>query len=413
MPRKKKEPMADIIQYDGADHMLIQKDEIQDFNLGSQLIVHEGQEAIFFRNGQALDTFGPGRHMMVTNQIPMLEKIFKLPAKTEQVLKTEVYFINTTTQLGLRWGTDSRVRVLDPMTGVPLGLGANGTFNIRISNPRKLLLRIIGTGTSLSNESLLGGPNGTGLFRGMVITQVKHHLANVIKKDMVNLLEIDTRLLELSGQLQEIINAELDKYGLTITEFYINQIILPEEDPNFKALCSLKADAFLKIAQERLLARVAEASTEHKKIEAKAHAKKVEIDAQAEADARVIRARAEQQVQQLLGYTYQDETLRMIGMEAMKNGLGGSSGDEKGGNSLLGDMASLAMGLGALDNITDLTKGLFNGSFLSRVRAPSPIPDSTSAGPEQPDSTPDSADKQETPPADPNKTKNGQGAEAE
>ena len=104
----------------------------------------------------------------------------------------------------------------------------------------------------------------------------------------------------------------------------------------------------------------------------------------------------------------------MIGMEAMKNGLGGSSGDEKGGNSLLGDMASLAMGLGALDNITDLTKGLFNGSFLSRDRAPAPTPDSsTSAGPEQPDSTPDSADKQETPPADPNKTKNGQGAEAE
>ena len=75
--------LASIIKYEGDGDTLVWKHPIEDFNLGSQLIVHESQEAIFFRDGQALDAFGAGRYTLETQQLPMLEKLYKLPTDTE------------------------------------------------------------------------------------------------------------------------------------------------------------------------------------------------------------------------------------------------------------------------------------------------------------------------------------------
>lgn len=374
MANKKHEPMASIIQYDGGDHILIWKHHIEDFNFGSQLIVHDGQEAIFFRNGRALNTFGPGRHSLVTNQLPLLEKFYKLPAETEAVLQSEVYFINTTTQLGLKWGTDSKVRVFDPGTGLHLELGASGEFSIRITNPRKLLLKVIGAGTQLSREDILGMETGTGMFRGMVMTHVKNYLAQVIRDEQISILEIDTRLLDLSAALRERINKELDVYGLEMPEFYVSRILLPENDPNFQAVRALCADTYLKVRTQEVLALEAEASKQHKLINALANQKRLLIEAdtvaqqkiiQAKADAEALRLRSEAEVEDMKrkDYNYQQETARKVGMEAMKNGLAG--GDGSCGGSGLGDLATLGVGLGAVGSIAGLTKNVIGPAFSS------------------------------------------------
>lgn len=76
---QKRRTMADIIQiikYEGDNNKLIWKSPIEDFNLGTQLIVHESQEALFYMNGQALDLFGPGRHTLETQNIPLINKYF-------------------------------------------------------------------------------------------------------------------------------------------------------------------------------------------------------------------------------------------------------------------------------------------------------------------------------------------------
>ena len=62
----KKDGLASIIKYEGGNDVFIWKHPIEDFNYGSQLIVHESQEAIFFKDGQALDLFGPGRYTLET-----------------------------------------------------------------------------------------------------------------------------------------------------------------------------------------------------------------------------------------------------------------------------------------------------------------------------------------------------------
>ena len=93
----RRDGLASIIKYEGDGDTLVWKHPIEDFNLGSQLIVHESQEAVFFRDGQALDTFGAGRYTLETQQLPLLEKLYKLPTDTEGTFHSEVDYINLAT----------------------------------------------------------------------------------------------------------------------------------------------------------------------------------------------------------------------------------------------------------------------------------------------------------------------------
>ena len=132
--------VADILKFEGDNNTFIWKHPLEDFNSMTQLIVHESQEAIFFMNGQALDTFGPGRHTLETQNIPMLGKILNRSTGDNSSFHCEVYFINQTVQMGLKWGTDSKVRYIEPEYGIPLELGASGELSLRVIDGRKLLV---------------------------------------------------------------------------------------------------------------------------------------------------------------------------------------------------------------------------------------------------------------------------------
>ncbi len=104
--------LASVIKYEGDNETLVWKHPIEDFSMGSQLIVHESQEAIFFRDGQTLDLFGLGRYTLETQQLPILEKLYSLPTDTEETFHSEVYFINKTVQMAVKWGTPDKIRCL-------------------------------------------------------------------------------------------------------------------------------------------------------------------------------------------------------------------------------------------------------------------------------------------------------------
>ncbi|MDR3122533.1 MAG: SPFH domain-containing protein, partial [Treponema sp.] len=118
--------IVQIIKYEGDTDGFIWKHPTEDFNTGSQLIVHESQEALFFLNGQALDLFGPGRHTLETQNIPLIRGILNKPAGAEAPFHCEVYFINKTEQLSIKWGTDSKVQYMEPVYQFPLQIGASG-----------------------------------------------------------------------------------------------------------------------------------------------------------------------------------------------------------------------------------------------------------------------------------------------
>ena len=363
----KKDGLASIIKYEGDNETLVWKHPIEDFNFGSQLIVHESQEAIFFRDGQALDLFGAGRYTLQTQQLPLLEKIYKLPTDTEGAFHSEVYFVNLATQMGVKWGTDSKVRLFDPASGLHIELGASGEFNIRVTNSRKLLLKVVGTTGGLGQEQLLGIGNGKGFFRSMVMTQVKSYLAQTIKENAINILEIDEHLMALSTALRERINAALDEYGLTMPEFYVSRIVTPDDDPNFRRMKEQYAEQYLLVRQEGIRKAEAEAAADRKAVEAQTSARMkiigaqgeaeaLKIQKQAEAEAYRMQAEAEAAEMRMKGYTYQQETSRQVGMEAMKNGLGGGTNAA----GALGDLAGLGVSLGAMGSVIGMTKDALN-----------------------------------------------------
>ena len=357
-----------VIKYEGSNEVLAHKHEKEDFTIGSQLIVHESQEALFFRDGMIFDQFTAGRHTLVTNNIPKVRDYMKLGTGGINVFHCEVYFINMITQMGIRWGTDSKVRLFDPASGLHVEIGASGNYNMRVTDARKLILKLVGTTDGLIQSDITGDGKsyGTGMFKALIINKVKANLARIIKEENLNILEIDAYLDVLSSKLMVDINEALDEYGLTMPEFYVTSIVTPDDDPNFMRLKQQFADKTLKVREEEVKKAEAEAAQQRRIVEAQTEAQlkavnaqgdadAIRIKAQAEAEAYKMKAEAEAAEMQMKGYTYRDETAHQVGLEAMQNGItgGGNGGGAAGG---IGDVASLGVTLGAMGGVINMTK---------------------------------------------------------
>ena len=383
--------LASIIKYEGDNSTFIWKHPIEDFNYGSQLIVHESQEAIFFKDGQALDLFGPGRYTLETQQLPILEKFYKLPTDTEGTFHSEVYFINKTVQMAIKWGTPEQVRFIDPLTGTPLGIGASGEMNLMVSDSRKLLIKLVGTMKGIAWEE---GPGFTkslqASFRPLISNAVKTNLPMVIKQNEIDLLEIDEKLDLISESLCNKIRPGFEEYGLTIPQFYVTRIVLPEEDPNFKRIRELHTVVLQsKVYQAEATVRTVKAQTEaqyrtaeeHSKAEIEAARREAEMERQTtetevakrEAERRVIGAQAEAQAQRMQGLTEaevmaakgysQRDVLQADVQKAYAEGIGnmGPAISAGGGSSVIGDVMGLGIGMAAASAVAPQLVNMFGG----------------------------------------------------
>ena len=398
----KRDGLASIIKYEGEGDTLVWKHPIEDFNLGSQLIVHESQEAIFFRDGQALDLFGAGRYTLETQQLPILEKLYQLPTDTEGTFHSEVYYINKTVQMALKWGTPEKVRFIDPLTGVPLELGASGEMNLQVSNSRKLIVKLVGTGKNISWGD---GVTGTlqAMFRPLIANAVKTNLSSVIKSEAIDLLEIDEKLDVISEILRQKLLPGFEEYGLTIPQFYVNRVVLPEEDPNFKRIRDLhtitlqtrviQAEATVKTAkaQSETMYRTAEeqskAAIEAARREAELQRQMTETEiAKREAERKVIAAQAEAQAQRMAGLTEaeimrskgynQRDVLQADVQKAFAEGIGnmGSGVNIGGGGSggIMGDMMSFGVGMAAMNTMMPQLSSMMQGMNPQSGQGPAP-----------------------------------------
>jgi membrane protease subunit (stomatin/prohibitin family) len=369
--------IADIIKYEGDNSTFIWKHPCEDFNSMTQLIVHESQEAIFFMNGQALDMFGAGRHTLETQNIPKIGKFLNRATGGDTPFHCEVYFINKTVQMAVKWGTDSKVRFLDPNLGIPLEIGACGEMNLAVSDSRKLLLKLVGT-----MNGIAWGDSGVGFtksiqncFRPLISTAVKTHLSNAIKSNNIDILEIDERLEQLSEIMRQSILGGFEEYGLTIPQFYITNIAFPENDPNFRRMKELhtislqtrmaQADAIVRSAQadadaQVIAARrraVLEEETTATEI-ARREAERDLIRAQAEAQAAKIAGFAEAEVMAAKGYTQKDVLAADV-QKAYAEGIGNMT--INGGGGVAGDMIGLGVGMAAAGAVAPQLGEMFKG----------------------------------------------------
>ncbi|MDD6188202.1 MAG: SPFH domain-containing protein [Clostridiales bacterium] len=219
-----------VLKYEGPNDVLVWKAPQEDFNTKSQLIVHESQEAVFFKDGQALDLFGAGRHTLETQNIPLLSKLINLPFGKESPFHCEVYFVNKTHSMDIRWGTSNHIPIQDPVYGVILPIGANGQFGVQVEDSRKLLVKLVGTIPAFTQVELVK------YFRGLLMTNIKDFIAKKMTQDKLTFLEIHAHLKEISDAIAQDLQAVFQDYGIKLINFFVGSIIVPEDDPSYKQL---------------------------------------------------------------------------------------------------------------------------------------------------------------------------------
>ena len=304
---------ASIIQYEGDNSTFVWKHPVEDFNANSQLIVHESQEAIFMLNGKIIDVFGAGLYTLNDEALHSLKTDGdKISAGT---CHAEVYFINKTVQMGIKWGTPSRVHFIEPKTGIPLDIGAAGELNIQVENSRKLLTKLVGTTDGLTNKQILSaetiGDEGIhktlqSYFRAPIITTVKTYLASVIRENEINIFEIDAQMDLFSKALRDKLSPVLEEYGLSIPQFYVTNLSLPEDDPNYRGIKSLITDAYMGVRSEEIKTDVTQAQLKRQLAEEETKAQIAAIRARGEAEAKKALGLAEAEVMHAQGYSQKD-----------------------------------------------------------------------------------------------------------
>ena len=358
--------IVDVIKYEGTNDVFIWKHPAEDFNKFSQLIVHESQEAIFFMNGQALDTFGPGHYTLDSQNLPIVGKMLNRATGGESPFHCEVYFVNKTVQMGLNWGTDSKVRYIDAGSGIPVEIGASGKLNMMVSDSRKLLIKLVGTmnGIAWGTSGMAFTKSIQESFRPLISTGVKTNLAQALSEQKIDLFEVDAHLAELSNALRVKLLPGFEEYGLTIPQFYVTTVVLPDEriDENFRKLRELhtialqkkyiEAEAEVKTTWELAEAGVEVARREKEmqkkttevELEKKESERKI-IEAQGKAEAYKAHGFAEAEVYKAKGITEKDYVAAEV-QKAYAEGMGkmGSNGGSAGGG-VASDMVSMVAGM--------------------------------------------------------------------
>lgn len=322
--------IAEIIKYEGDNSTFIWKHPSEDFNSLTQLIVHESQEAIFFMNGQALDLFGPGRYTLETQNIPKISKFLNRTTGGETPFHCEVYFINKTEQMAIKWGTDSKVQYVEPTYGFPISIGASGEMSLRAEDSRKLLVKLVGTEDYLSQQKL------TSFFRAFLMTRVKTYIAQEMKANAINIFEIDEHLTTFSEKLYTLLIPDFADYGVSLERFFVTNIVKPDGDRQYEKFKELHFRQYADIAEAKLRQQVGI-------IEQQTEAQKMVIESQA-----IATKRAQE------GYTYQQER-------------GFDVAETAAGNEGIGQFSNLGIGLGMMTGVSGTVGNMVGGAVTGAI----------------------------------------------
>ena len=347
--------IVDVIEYKGDPEYLVWKFPEENFNTQSQLIVPGGQQALFVKNGQPLDLFGPGSYVLSTDRIPLLSDFVKkhITGGTD-MYQSQVYYINTAESLALKWGTPDKVMIKS--SGVPMKLGAGGDMSLLVTDASRLCLRVAGANNNLKKDEF------NAKLRELLNSKIGDYLANTVSDMGIEIFDLDQHRREFSDKLKELLQPDFEMYGTTLIQFNLSRFVLPEDDPNYQNMLKNRADKVnaldaKRIENDRKMIEL-EGANDRLEIENEMKRRSTEADADAmetwelrkaeiEAKRKIMEAEAMKAKRELEGYTYQEEQSYNIAK---------TFADKQGGS----DMVGLGVGLGAMTGI-----GASVGSYLS------------------------------------------------
>ena len=211
----------DVIEWNeiGTDQLVWRFPRYKDaIKSGAQLIVREGQQAVFVNEGRIADCFEPGRHRLSTRNLPLLTTLLALPTAFESPFKAEVYFISMRRFTDQRWGTKHPVLLRDAELG-PIRLRGFGTFEVQVSDPQQLIRNLNGSNPTFNLADIQLQ------LRNLIVSR----LADILGEAKIPALDLAANYDELSASLNQRLASTSADYGLEITNLLVENIALPAE----------------------------------------------------------------------------------------------------------------------------------------------------------------------------------------
>ena len=304
----------DIISCEQSPTTLVSRSLIEDFYAKSVLIVDESQEAIFYKDGQALDLFPSGRHALDTNNLPLFKKIFaKLFNQDRTPFPCSVIFINKSCVMDVGWGTDTPVTVEDPKYHLIVHVRANGQMSFRVTDSRKFVVKLARNFGDYEVDTIKKA------IKALIMASVKSNISSTITQEGVSVLEINNHLFNLSEGIRDKVNVEIEKYGIELDSLYVGAVNADDAD-----LATLT--------------------------EAKAQAIHMDIESEAMQRASMRETQAEAYKQQQLGYSYQEARTYDVLKSAAEN--------TATGGAIMNAGVGIGMGVGMAGNFNNMVNNM-------------------------------------------------------
>ena len=218
MPR-----LMEVIEYfdDEGNTMVVRmpSDGPAEIKWGAQLTVRESQTAVFFRDGKAQMVFGPGRHVLKTQNIPAITKfVTSFGYGPDSPFRAEVYFLNMKLFRNLKWGTKEPILFRDPELQM-VRLRSNGMFSIQIKEPPLFLNRMVGTQNIFHDDDIHD------YLRSIVTSR----LVNLLGEEVKSIFDLPKYYDSLGATMKAILGDDFRACGLELVDFFINAITLPDD----------------------------------------------------------------------------------------------------------------------------------------------------------------------------------------
>ena len=210
------------------DNYSKRQDEIR---LGSQLIVSENQQAIFVKGGKICDVFETGQHTLATANLPILSQAIGSVFGGNSPFNASIYFVNKAVLMNTKFGL-TPFNLVEPNFKVPIPVSARGSYALKISDARNLLIQICGNLTELTPQTIKE------YFKGIVCTIVKNGILELIKQTQISPIELETKIDDVTKLVSEDVSSTFAEYGLISKHFVIEAIPIIDDDPRVKDVVS-------------------------------------------------------------------------------------------------------------------------------------------------------------------------------